>query len=123
MSAAVLIMLKEKFGDAILETHSNFGDDTARVTPESWKAIADFLCHDPAMDFDMFIDLCGVDYPSRPGIPGAGGRMEVVMHLYSTTKKHRVRLKTRVGDEDMENANLDSVTHIWPGANCCLLYT
>ena len=117
MSAAVLTKLKSTFGDAIIETHSNFGDDTARVTPASWKAIANFLRNDPSMDFDLFVDLCGVDYPSRGSEPAAGGRMEVVMHLYSTTKKHRVRVKTRVGDEEMENANLDSVTHIWPGAN------
>jgi len=117
MSEAVLAKLKDKFGDAILETHSHHGDDTARVTPESWRAIADFLRNEPSLDFDLFVDLCGVDYPSRGGDAAAGGRMEVVMHLYSTTKRHRVRLKTRVGDEDMEGAEVDSVTHIWPGAN------
>jgi NADH-quinone oxidoreductase subunit C len=40
-----------------------------------------------------------------------------VLHLYSVGKRHRVRLKTRVGDEDMEGAVLESVTSIWPGAN------
>ncbi len=35
--------------------------------------------------------------------------MEVVLHLYSTTRKHRVRFKTRVGDEDMDGAELDSL--------------
>jgi NADH-quinone oxidoreductase subunit C len=43
--------------------------------------------------------------------------MEVVMHLYSVSKGHRVRLKARVGDEEMEGAELDSVTSIWPGMN------
>ncbi|MEO7109712.1 MAG: NADH-quinone oxidoreductase subunit C [Polyangiaceae bacterium] len=117
MSEAVLAKLKETFAADILETHSDHGDDTARVTPASWLAISEFLRNDAGCDFDMFIDLCGVDYPSRGGVVDAGGRMEVVMHLYSTTKKHRVRLKTRVGDEDMAGADLDSVTHIWPGAN------
>ena len=112
MSEAVLAKLKDRFGAAILETHSQHGDDTALVTPESWKAISDFLRHDPSLDFDLFVDLCGVDYPQRNP-----GRMEVVMHLYSTSKKHRVRLKTRVGDDEMEGAELDSVSSIWPGAN------
>ena len=112
MSEAVLAKLKDRFGAAILETHSQHGDDTALVTPESWRAISDFLRHDPSLDFDLFVDLCGVDYPKRNP-----GRMEVVMHLYSTSKKHRVRLKTRVGDDEMEGAELDSVSSIWPGAN------
>ena len=113
MSQQVLDKLKSRFGAAILETHSNFGDDTAVVEPGQWKAVAKFLREDPELDFDMPVDLCGVDYPAR----GDAGRTEVVMHLYSISKKHRIRLKARVGDEDMEHAELDSVTSIWPGMN------
>ena len=43
--------------------------------------------------------------------------MEVVLHLYSISKRHRLRLKARVGDEDMDGAEIDSVTSIWPGMN------
>jgi NADH-quinone oxidoreductase subunit C len=111
MSKAVLEKLKERFGDAILETHSALGDDTALVSAEKWKEICYFLRNDPALDFDLPVDLCGVDYPQR--FP----RMEVVMHLYSIAKRHRVRLKTRVGDEEMDGAELDSVVSIWPGMN------
>jgi NADH-quinone oxidoreductase subunit C len=111
VSQLVLDKLKERFGAAILETHSNFGDDTAVVDPAQWKAIAKFLREDPALDFDLPVDLCGVDYPNR--LP----RMEVVMHLYSIARHHRVRIKARVGDEDMDGAELDSVVSIWPGFN------
>jgi len=111
VSQLVLDRLKERFGAAILETHSNFGDDTAVVDPAQWKAIATFLREDPALDFDLPVDLCGVDFPNR--LP----RMEVVMHLYSIARHHRVRVKTRVGDEDMDGAELDSVVSIWPGMN------
>jgi NADH-quinone oxidoreductase subunit C len=113
VSQLVLDKLRERFGAAILETHSDHGDDTAVVDPGQWKAISTFLREDPALDFDMPVDLCGVDYPSR----GATGRMEVVMHLYSISRKHRIRLKARVGDEDMDGAEIDSVTSIWPGMN------
>ena len=109
MSKIVLDKLKARFGDAILETHSDFGDDTAVVKPEKWKEICQFLRSDPAMDFDMPVDLCGVDYPNR--VP----RMEVVAQLYSVSRRHRLRLKARVGDEDMDGAELDSITSIWPG--------
>ncbi len=111
MSAIVLEKLKAKFGDAILETHSNFGDDTAIVKPSAWKAIAQHLQSDPSLAFDMPVDLCAVDYP------GQTPRMEVVMHLYSVSRKHRVRVKTRIGDEELEACELDSVTSIWPGMN------
>ena len=109
MSQVVLDKLREKFGTAIVETHSNFGDDTAVVDPGKWRLICSFLRQDPELDFDLPVDLCGVDYPQR--VP----RTEVVMHLYSISKRHRVRLKARVGDEDMEGAELDSLVSIWPG--------
>ncbi len=109
MSQIALDRLKAKLGGAVLETHSDFGDDTALVDAREWKAAAKLLREDPALDFDMPVDLCGVDYPNREP------RMEVVLHLYSTSRRHRVRLKTRVGDEEMQGAELDSVTSIWPG--------
>ncbi len=109
MSQVVLDKLKERFGTAILETHASFGDDTAVIEPSQWKSVCAFLREDPALDFDMPVDLCAVDYPTR--LP----RLEVVMHLYSVPRGHRVRLKARVGDEDANGAELDSVTSIWPG--------
>jgi NADH-quinone oxidoreductase subunit C len=59
----------------------------------------------------MLTDLCGVDYPDR------APRMEVVVHLYSLSRRHRLRLKTRVGDADLTSCELDSVTSVWKGAN------
>jgi NADH-quinone oxidoreductase subunit C len=114
MSTFVLENLKEKFGAAILDTHSDFGDDTALVAPEKWKAVCLHARTDPRLDFDMLVDLCGVDYPERGA---TGERIEVVLHLYSLGKRHRVRLKTRIGDEEMDGAELESITSIWPGAN------
>jgi NADH-quinone oxidoreductase subunit C len=111
VSQAVLEKLKERFGTAVLETHANFGDDTAVIEPSQWKSVCAFLREDPALDFDMPIDLCAVDYPTRTP------RLEVVMHLYSVPLRHRIRLKARVGDEDASGAEIDSVTSIWPGMN------
>jgi NADH-quinone oxidoreductase subunit C len=111
VSAIVLEKLKAKFGDAVVETHSNFGDDTAVVKPAVWRSVALYLHADPSLAFDMPIDLCAVDYP------GQSPRMEVVMHLYSVSRAHRVRVKTRIGDEDLDGCELESVTSIWPGMN------
>jgi NADH-quinone oxidoreductase subunit C len=111
MSTKVLDALRERFGAAVLETHSDFGDDTAVIDPARWKDVCQFLHDDPAMDFDLPVDLCGVDYPKR--VP----RMEVVMHLYSVSRRHRIRLKARVGDDELAGCELDSVTSIWSGMN------
>jgi NADH-quinone oxidoreductase subunit C len=111
MSLRALEALKERFGDSIIETHSDFGDDTAVVRPERWKEVCRFLRDDPAMAFDMPIDLCGVDYPERTP------RFEVVLHLYSISKRHRLRLKARVGDAEGDDAEIDTVADIWVGTN------
>ena len=114
MSQAVLDKLRAKFGDAILETHSQHGDDTAVVASERWREVCEFCRKDPSMSFDMLTDLCGVDFPER------APRIEVVAHLYSMSKRHRVRLKTKVGetvDEELVNCEVDSVVSVWSGAN------
>jgi NADH-quinone oxidoreductase subunit C len=111
MSKLVLDRLTTTFSESVLETHSDFGDDTAVVRPERWLDICRWLRTDPAMSFDMLVDLCGVDYPDR--VP----RIEVVLHLYSIDKRHRLRLKARVGDEEGNGAEIASIVGIWSGAN------
>jgi len=111
VSQLVLDKLRARFGASVLETHSDFGDDTAVVSPDVWRAVGEFLRRDPALDFDLPVDLCGVDYPDREP------RMEVVLHLYSVSRRHRVRVKARVGDAEMDGAELDSLVSIWPGLN------
>ena len=111
MSKLALEKLQARFGDKVLETHSHWGDDTAVVSPDAWHEAARFLRDDPALDFDLFVDLCGVDFPTREA-----GRFEVVLHVYSTTKHHRVRLKARVGDAEGDGAEIDTVTDVWAGA-------
>lgn len=111
MSERVLEAIKAKFGAAVLSSHSQCGDDTAILDPKSWKAVCRFLRDDPAMSFDMFVDLCGVDYPDRDP------RIEVVLHLYSVQRRHRIRLKTAVGNEDMEGCEVDTITDLWVGAS------
>lgn len=111
MSQRALDRLKERFGAAILETSSFRGDETAVVDASRWKEIAEFCRADGQMQFDMLVDLCGADYPARTP------RLEVVVHLYSISKRHRLRLKARIGDEDAEGAEIDTLTDVWSGAN------
>jgi len=106
IKSVVLAKLGERFGDAIVATHSDFGDDTAVVRREQIVEICTFLRDDPALRFDMAMDLTGVDYL------GEEPRFEVVYHLYSLEKKHRVRIKARVPEDD---PTIDSVIPVWVG--------
>ncbi|MBI3768091.1 MAG: NADH-quinone oxidoreductase subunit C [Deltaproteobacteria bacterium] len=105
---AVLALLRERFPEAVLATHAYRGDATAEVAPASLLEVCTFLRDDPALAFDFLVDVTAVDYI------GSVPRFEVVYHLYSLPRNHRVRLKARVPEE---SPRIASVTSIWRGAN------
>lgn len=111
MSKALIELVKKRFGAAVLASHSQHGDDTVVLDPKRWVEVHRFLRDDPAAQMDMLVDLCAVDYPDREP------RFEVVVHLYSINKKHRLRTKALVGDAEGEGAELDSLTALWGSAD------
>jgi NADH-quinone oxidoreductase subunit C len=116
MSKKVLELLQAEFGGSILETHSQFGDDTAVIEASRWREVAKFLRDDPRTAMNMFVDLTAVDYLHMGCCP-TGERFEVVCHLRSLARTHRIRIKARVGDEDGNDVEIDSLVPIWKGAN------
>ena len=108
MSQIALDRLRERFGDAITETHSMYGDDTAVVARDRILEVLTFLRNDPDLVFNMCSDVTCVDYFGREP------RFEVVYHLYSITKKKRVRVKVRLAEDD---ATLASSVSLWSGNN------
>lgn len=111
MSKALIDLVKQKFPADVLESHSQRGDDTVVVYAARWKDVARFLKDDPRADMSMLMDLTAVDYPDRTP------RFEVVVHLYSLSKGHRLRLKARVGDEAGTAVEIDSLADLWASAN------
>jgi NADH-quinone oxidoreductase subunit C len=109
MSQDVLDRLKAHFpGGELLETGSQHGDEWARVRRDAWVAVATFLRDDPATKMEMFIDLTVVDrFSTEP-------RFDVVLHVYSVSLKHRVRLYGGVPEED---PTLETLCSVWAGAN------
>jgi len=57
-------------------------------------------------EYQQLMEIAGVDYPSRPE------RFEVVYHLLSLTRNHRIRVRVTT-DEDKP---VPSVTGLWPVA-------
>jgi NADH-quinone oxidoreductase subunit C len=110
MAKALVELLTKQFPADVLETHSLQGDETVVVYAPRWKDVARFLKDEPRADMNMLIDLTAVDYPGR------SPRFEVVAHLYSLSKGHRLRLKARVGGADGEDAEIDTLTELWASA-------
>lgn len=111
MAKALIDLVKKSFPDAVIATHAQHGDDTVVVDPARWHEVMSFLKAAPAADMSMLMDLTAVDYPDRDP------RFEVVAHLYSLSRGHRLRLKARVGDKLGENVRIQSVSDLWASAN------
>lgn len=110
MSKNVLDRLKAELKDRILETSSFRGDDQAIVARKDWKAVAAFLRDDPQCAMDHFIDITAADYPERDhALP----RFDLLLMVRSMKHGHRVRIKTRVGEDE----SVDSLVELWPAAN------
>lgn len=93
---------------AVLETHAQHGDATALVQRAKIVDVLTALRDDPALEFDMLTDLTAVDYlPRTP-------RFEVVYHLVSTRRHHRVRIKAAVPEDD---PCIASAVGVFPSAN------
>jgi NADH-quinone oxidoreductase subunit C len=109
MAQIVLDRLTAQFRNGeILQTGAQHGDEWARVRRDAWVAVAVFLRDDPTTKMEMFIDLTVVDrFSIEP-------RFDVVLHLYSVSKKHRVRLYCGVTEED---PTVDTLVEVWAGAN------
>ena len=109
MSQLVLDRLSAIFkAGEIVQVGSQHGDEWARVRRDAWVAVATFLRDDPATKMEMFIDLTAVDrFSIEP-------RFDVVVHLYSFSKKQRIRLYCGVTEED---PTVDTLVPVWAGAN------
>jgi NADH-quinone oxidoreductase subunit C len=83
------------------------GDWTVIVPAARILEIAKHLRDAPDAAFDLCSDVTATDWPPR------AQRFDVVYMLYSTRHRHRIRVKTKVGD----NEPLASVSGIWPAAN------
>ena len=109
-NSLTLAKLHEKFATSLIESHSFRGDDTVLIQPDALVPIATFLKTDPELDYDYLMDLSAVDCLQLD----KSHRFEVVYHLFSLSKKHRVRIKVPA---PLRNPEVDSLVSIWPIAN------
>ncbi len=132
-------LLHEKMGENISQLIVSCDEVTIELAKEYLLPIATRLRDEPEFQFNLLLDVCGVDYldygqsewvtnkatgssfdrgveRSRKlrEIPFEKSRFAVVNHLLSTSLNHRLRLKVFLaGDPPI----IDSVVAIWPAAN------
>ncbi len=100
-------LLKERFPGDILEVTEFRGEVTVVVPKERIVEITRFLKEDPRTVFDLLTLVTGVHFLDRPY------DYEVLYHLYSLQKNHRLRIKTRL----RQGETVPTITPVWAGAN------
>jgi NADH-quinone oxidoreductase subunit C len=91
-------------GDAFVEAKDAVGEVSITVTRERVADVIKLLRDD--FEYQQLMEIAGVDYPSRPE------RFEVVYHLLSVTRNHRIRIRVTTDEEQP----VPSVTGIFPVA-------
>ncbi|MGI9410934.1 MAG: NADH-quinone oxidoreductase subunit C [Hyphomicrobiaceae bacterium] len=99
--------LDAKLGNALLGTKVAHGELTITVTRESILTTLRLLRDDARCQFEILIDICGVDWPSREE------RFDVVYHLLSPRLNQRIRVKTMTDAIEP----VASAVHVFPAAD------
>jgi NADH-quinone oxidoreductase subunit C len=96
--------VRAAIGGAFVEGKEAVGETSITVSRES---IAD-VCRTlrDRFEYQQLMEIAGVDYPEREE------RFEVVYHLLSLTRNHRIRVRVLTDDEKP----VPSVTGLWPVA-------
>lgn len=99
--------LQSAHPDAVEHISWWVGDWSVVVRPSRLLEVAARLRHAPGAAFDLCSDVTATDWPPRTP------RFDVIYCLCSTTLRHRVRVKVRIGDGE----SVPSVTAVWPAAS------
>ena len=144
MSAELTATVCAQFARHVIGRHAYRGQETVVLRREGLLEVARFLRDDPAMAFDFLMDLTCVDYlkfghsqSSSPTLatpsplpyfmtpkPQAERwervvsddefRFEVVYHVYSSGRNHRLRVKVPLAAAD---PSVPSLTGLWKSAD------
>jgi NADH dehydrogenase I D subunit len=113
--------LKSRFPDTVKEVIQFQGDTTIILDDRGLLDASRFLRDDPDLQFDLLVDLTGVDRRNL----GVDPRFATIYQLYSIPKNQSVRLQVPLAsrpaglawDNTTEMPQCPSVTGIWPTAN------
>jgi NADH-quinone oxidoreductase subunit C len=108
-----VIALSPSAPPGVLTSEAHCADLCCYPTKEQYFALVESFKAD---DFEMCVDLCGVDYLEHPDRALPLGvvrtRFEVVVNLLSLSKKQRVRVRVQAGDDEPQ---VESLFTLYPG--------
>ena len=107
MSRRLSERVQEQFGEKILGQSEALGDSSVDVAPQDLPEVLRFLRDDSQCDCNLLLDVVGVDFPQREK------RFEVIYNLRSIEKGHRIRVRTRVNEDEA----VPSATGLYNSAN------
>jgi NADH-quinone oxidoreductase subunit C len=100
-------MIVEKNAGAVTASTVVLGELTLHAEASHIVDVLKFLVENEDCRFVNFIDICGADYPEREN------RFDVVYHLLSPYKNHRIRVKVQVDDA----TEVPTACSVFPGAD------
>lgn len=83
------------------------GELTVEIIPQAAVAFMEFLKNDLTCRFGTLVDITAIDWPER------AERFDVVWHLLSMHRNHRIRVKTAIAEDQM----IASTVSVWPASN------
>jgi len=96
--------IRAAIGDAFLGSKDEVGEVSIDVRRDSIVEVCRTLRD--RFEYQQLMEMAGVDYPARDE------RFEIVYHLLSLTRNHRLRLRVTTDEEKA----VPSVTGLWPVA-------
>ncbi|HUO21431.1 MAG TPA: NADH-quinone oxidoreductase subunit C [Caulobacteraceae bacterium] len=100
-------LIQANSGGAVYGFKVAYGELTLLAERARICEVLKYLRDDPDCRFQQLVDLCGADYPER------AKRFDVVYHLLSLTKNHRIRVKVQT-DEDTP---VPTAVSVYPNAD------
>ena len=96
--------VKAAIGDAFLAGRDEVGEVSIDVRRDSIADVLRALRDD--FEYQQLMEIAGVDYPAR------AERFEIVYHLLSVTRNHRLRVRVATGEDEP----VPTVTGVYPVA-------
>lgn len=102
----VIEAVQAALGGMIVESKEAVGEVSLTVRRNALVDAMIALRDTPGLEYQMLMEIAGADYPQRPE------RFDIVYHLLSLTRNHRIRVRVMTDEEQP----VPSVTDIWPVA-------
>lgn len=93
-------------GELLVASKDAVGEVSLTVTRAGLVEAMIALRDTPGLEYQMLMEIAGADYPER------AERFDIVYHLLSLTRNHRIRVRVSTDEEQP----VPSVTEIWPVA-------